>query len=142
MAKVVALDSGPLGMLAHPRPNREIAIWFQQLLASGTVVILPEIVDYEVRRGLLLANLTESIERLDRLKEVLTYLPLTTQAMLKAAEFWANARKSGRPTADPKALDGDVILAAQAEHAGAIVATENVGHLSLFVEAENWRNIC
>jgi len=35
----------------------------------------------------------------------------------------------------PKALDADVILAAQALQIGGFVATENVGHLSLFVEA-------
>jgi hypothetical protein len=33
--------------------------------------------------------------------------------MLKAAEFWAQARKMGKPGADNAALDGDVILAAQ-----------------------------
>jgi len=57
--------------------------------------------------------------------------------MLKAAEFWADARKRGRPTADPKELDGDVIVAAQAIEAGAIVATENVGHLARYVTARH-----
>ena len=33
--------------------------------------------------------------------------------MMKAAEFWASARKSGIPAADQKALDADIILAAQ-----------------------------
>lgn len=61
--------------------------------------------------------------------------------MLKAAELWADARKRGKPTADPKELDGDVILAAQALQANAVVATENVGHLSLFVEARHWKDI-
>jgi hypothetical protein len=32
-----------------------------------------------------------------------------------------------------------VILAAQAERVDAIVVTENVGHLSLFVDARDWR---
>jgi len=38
-------------------------------------------------------------------------------------------------------LDCDVILAAQALTENGIVATENVGHLSLFVEAKDWRDI-
>jgi len=66
--------------------------------------------------------------------------------MLKAAEFWAEARKRGRPTADGKALDGDVILAAQAESVTrggdqGVVATTNVQHLGLFVEARLWTQI-
>ena len=141
MIRPVILDSGPLGRIAHPRPNREIAEWFSGLLTSGAVVLLSEIADYEVRRNLLLEDLTASVERLDQLKQTLTYMPLTTQVMLRAAALWAIARKQGQPTADPKALDADVILAAQAEQAGAVVATENIGHLSRFVDARNWREV-
>jgi predicted nucleic acid-binding protein len=108
--------------------------------------MLPEIADYEVRRELLRANKLMGIQRLDELKAILTYRPLTTETMLKAAEFWAEARRRGRPTADPKALDGDVILAAQAvlvadEGNEVIVATTNVEHLSQFVDAREWRVI-
>ncbi|MEG4573384.1 hypothetical protein QUA56_11920 [Microcoleus sp. N3A4] len=50
------------------------------------------------------------------------------------------------PTADPKELDRDVILAAQcllvAEGGEEVViATTNVGHLSRFVDAREWRDI-
>jgi predicted nucleic acid-binding protein len=137
----VILDSGPLGRIAHPRPNPEIAEWLSGLLTSGVVVLLSEITDYEVRRNLLLEGLTRSVERLDQLKETLPYMPLTTQVMLRAAALWADARRRGQPTADLRELDGDVILAAQAEQAGAIVATENIGHLSRFVDARDWRDI-
>jgi hypothetical protein len=66
--------------------------------------------------------------------------------MLQAAEFWAEARLTGRPTADPKELDGDVILAAQAHRlalAGdeVVVATTNVAHLARFVPARKWDEI-
>ena len=135
------LDSGPLGKIAHPRPNPEIVEWLNQLLDANATIVIPEITDYEVRRSLLLSGLTKSVARLDQLKHVLVYRPITTSVMLKAAELWADARKRGKPTADLKELDGDVILAAQALQVNAIVATENVGHLSLFVEAKHWKDI-
>jgi len=72
------------------------------------------------------------------------YLPLTTAAMRQAAAFWAEARNARRQTADDKALDGDVILAAQAVTLpvpGAVIATTNVGHLGRYAPAEVWRNI-
>jgi hypothetical protein len=60
--------------------------------------------------------------------------------------MWAQVRQQGKPTADDKALDGDVILAAQAilissEEYPVIVATSNPKHLSLFVDARDWQNI-
>ena len=66
--------------------------------------------------------------------------------MLKASQLWAEARNRGKLTANPEALDGDVILAAQAllvAEAGneVIVATTNVKHLSQFVDAREWHKI-
>lgn len=141
MARPVMLDSGPLGKLAHPRPNPEIVAWVRRLRAGGVSIVLPEIADCEVRRSLLLEDLSRSLARLDQLKQTLVYAPITTDVMLKAAELWADARKRGKPTADPKELDGDAVLAAQALELEAVVATENVGHLSLFVEAKDWREL-
>ena len=74
------------------------------------------------------------------------YLPITTAAMRQAAEFWAQARQRGEPTAPDLALDAYVILAAQALVAGAsagnvVVATTNVAHLTRFVAAETWDQI-
>jgi len=144
MKKIVLLDASPLGRISNPSAtpaNLECYNWMESLLMSGCQIIVPEIADYEVRRELLRAGKTRGLARLDLLKNTLDYLPLTTDVMLKAAELWAQARNQGTPTADTKALDCDVILAAQTLAAGGIVATENVGHLSLFVEAKDWRDI-
>ena len=106
--------------------------------------MVPEIADYEVRRELLRARRAEGVARLDALIKQVEYLALTTLAMRQAALFWAEARQQGRPTAPDPALDGDVILAAQAAtlgRAGVIVATTNVRHLSRFVPAELWPDI-
>jgi predicted nucleic acid-binding protein len=136
----IALDASPLGRLVHPRLNTDILAWVDEALDAGIAIYLPEIIDYEVRRGLLAAGMTRSVQRLDEFKQALDYLPLTTPVMLEAADLWAQARRRGQGAADPKALDGDVILAAQARHIGATVVTENVGHLSRFVKAYDWRH--
>jgi predicted nucleic acid-binding protein len=124
----------------------ECAEWLEQILAQGVEVIVPEIADYEVRRELLRAHRTRGLRRLDQAKRALTYLPLTTAVMMQAAEFWALARNQGRPTADNQALDADMILSAQfaAVRSGdeeKVIATTNVGHLSLFASARLWRDI-
>ena len=144
------LDTGLLGMVTNPKTSsaicQECKLWLDDLPLKGYEVMLPEIADYELRRELLRVGKVAGIRRLDQLKAAITYRPITTEVMLKAAELWAEARKRGRPTADPKALDGDVILAAQAtlvvdEGNEVIVATTNVGHLSQFVDAREWRLI-
>lgn len=144
MNEIVLLDAGPLGMISNPSANPfnlECYNWIESLITSGVRVIVPEIADYEVRRELLRAGKTHGLARLDLLNSTLDYSPITTDVMLEAAELWAQARRMGKPTADAKALDCDVILAAQALAEDGIVATENVGHLSLFVEARDWRDI-
>jgi predicted nucleic acid-binding protein len=142
---IVLLDTGPLGILVHPRISQECQDWLEHILLKGYRVVLPEIADYELRRELLRLDNLVRIKRLDRLKQRLEYLPLTTDIMLQAAELWAKARQTGKPTADPHALDGDVILAAQAMSIETtdqiIIATTNVRHLSLFVNAREWSDI-
>ncbi len=149
MSMVILLDAGPLGLITNPRASqetRECNLWLESLILKRIQVKIPEIADYEVRRELLRADKFKGIERLDALKRYLDYVPLTTQTMLTAAQFWAQVRKQGMSTADDKALDGDVILAAQAamiqdEGNEVIIATTNVGHLSRLGNAKEWRNI-
>lgn len=141
------LDAGPLGLVTHPNAatkNKQAAQWLRGLLEADVAVLVPEIADYELRRELLRAGKAKSVTVLDRYKASLGYVPLTTQAMLQAAQFWATARQQGKPTAPDLALDADVILAAQAEvlRSGGdevVVATTNVGHLSRFVPAKAWQ---
>jgi predicted nucleic acid-binding protein len=116
------------------------------LLAKGDDVTIPEIADYEVRRELLRADKLRGIERLDALALRLGIVPLTRAVMLKAAEFWAEARKRGRPTANALALDGDMILAAQAvllaeDGAEVLIATTNIDHLARFAPTARWQDI-
>jgi predicted nucleic acid-binding protein len=146
MSAAVLLDSGPLGVLCNPNNTRQpVAIrqWLADLLTAGRRVILPEIADYEVRREFVRANMVQSLTMLDSLANQVQYLPLSTPVMRLAAQLWAQARNTGQQTAADPALDGDVILAAQAQSLGVpvVVATDNPAHLSRFVQTETWQNI-
>lgn len=147
MSLVVILDSGPLGLASNPRQSANSMAcrqWLRDLAANSVRVIIPEIADYEVRRELIRARKSRGLAHLDLLVNHLEYLPISTAAMHRAAKFWAQARQSGTPTAPDPALDGDVILAAQAATLGeplAVVATTNTQHVSRFVVADQWRNI-
>jgi predicted nucleic acid-binding protein len=149
MSRLILLDSGPLGMATNPKAKGvplECQQWLRSLLQKGEKIIIPEIADYEVRRELIRAGLLQSLRRLDNLKQTLEYVPIQTETMLLAANLWAEVRQAGQPTADPKALDGDVILAAQAhllanDTTDVVIATTNVAHLSRFVTALDWQAI-
>jgi predicted nucleic acid-binding protein len=149
MSRLILLDSGPLGMVTNPKAKGiplDCQLWLKSLFRRGERVAIPEIADYEVRRELLRAGLLQSVRRLDNLKQTLECIPIQTDTMLLAVSIGAEARQTGQPTADPKALDGDVILSAQArllcdETTQVIVATTNVAHLSRFITALDWQAI-
>jgi predicted nucleic acid-binding protein len=106
-------------------------------------VIVPAIVYYELKRELLRAKKTFGVARLDAFIAASAgrYLPLSDEALRLAADLWARSRQEGQPTADPKALDIDVIIAAQALSLAAAsdvtVATTNPKHLAQFIPEKN-----
>jgi predicted nucleic acid-binding protein len=150
VARIIVLDSGPLGDACRKRGKldvEDLTSWRIRAKANGAIIAIPEIADYEVRRGLLLSGAQQGIERLDDLrKELGFYIPISTASMRRAAELWADARRKGYATADDKEIDADVILAAQALlFAGLrdslVAATYNARHLSRYVDAHHWEEI-
>ncbi len=155
---IVVLDSGVLGLLARSiRDNSEMEDsevfqcneWLYELLAKSIYVVTSEISDYEVRRELIRIK-SEGLQKLDNLRNEIDFLPLTTEVMKKAAEFWAEARQNNIPTADDKNIDADMIISAQwnilcqeAPGRAIYVATTNIKHLKIFVGefAQNWQDI-
>ena len=145
MANDYLLDTGPLGLLAHDRPAQRIPIqnWVTQELSAGGNVYISEVADYEVRRELTrlirAGQLPASrLQRLDQLKSLCYYLPVSTASWQRAAEFWADARSQGLPTAGPASLDPDVLIAAQAQEVSATVVTNNPGHIGRWVPVLVW----
>src|SRR5476651_692613 len=111
MATIYLLDTGPLGLLTHDRSVRRIPIqtWLVQEMTAGATVYVSEVADFEVRREL--ARLIRAgqlpasrLNRLDQLANHCLYLPVSTAMWRRAADFWADARQQGLPTASPAAL--------------------------------------
>ena len=161
MPRVVYLDTGPLGLACHPRPNNdrasgEFQVWLRKAVEKRIRIIIPATADYELRRELIRSGSRDSIAKLDRIESGqhpgfpgMVYLPLTDSALKRAASLWAKARKQGYATAGEQALDGDVLIAAQVlEDAGTasrfVVATGNVKDLAWYVgsrRAKVWTEV-
>lgn len=148
--RAVFLDTYPLSLVTHPREKSAegdaCQHWLENLVRHGVEVYIPEIADYELRREMVRRENIGNLRRLDRLNAQARYLPITTEAMRLASELWAQARNMGQPTASDHALDGDVILVAQALTTGILrsdfsVATSNPAHLGRFVPASVWQDI-
>lgn len=153
MSHIIVLDSGPLGALtntlATPHSNA-VKAWVTARAADGDTIVIPDIADYEVRRELIRAGLTLSIEKLDLLRELMRIVPINSTQMREAATLWGQARNQGKPAAVDHAMDGDMILVAQARAAehlfpylgnSVIIATTNPKHLDTFVDARLWSDI-
>jgi len=112
-------------------------------MMAGSRVFISEVADFEVRRELTrlirAGQLPATrLDRLDDLGKMFNYLPVSTAMWRRAAEFWADARQVGLPSAGALALDADVLIAAQAVEIGATVVTGNVGHLGRWVAVHSW----
>jgi hypothetical protein len=150
--RVIVLDSAPLGALANPvktKTSLAAQAWLRARVASGDIVVIPEIADYEVRRELLRAGFHLSVKQLDSLRVFLNVIPIDGRQLLEAAGLWAEARNLGRPAEPDIGLDADMILVAQSRAAAAfygnenntIIATTNPRHLELFADARVWNDI-
>jgi hypothetical protein len=148
---IVALDASPLSLLTHRKGVHEAEAcraWAVSLVSAGATIVIRAIADYEVRREMIRAGKTSSIKRLDELRSRagVRYLPMTDQALGRAASLWAQVRNAGLPTASPAELDCDVVLVAILQTSDLpqdhiIIATSNVGHLTRFAKAERWHAI-
>ena len=119
MMRMIFLDAGPLGLITNPkRPDLTVNAlqWAASHIRAGNRIMVPSIADYEVRRELIRLGKTAGIASLDAWNSAPSdrYVPFTDAALRLASTLWAQSRSAGAVTADPKELDCDVLIAAQA----------------------------
>lgn len=115
------MDSGPLNEIIKPQPSTDVIRWLRFIDKNRIAVRVPEIIDYELRREIVLQYLvgkndsSKSINRLNKYRKTERFIPINPSVTLTdACEIWAELRYIGQGTSDVKNIDVDVILAAQA----------------------------
>lgn len=156
MPRVIVLDTFPLSSAAKREPDLGVTPtrldvcqqWIKDCIAGGNSIVAPAISYYETLRELERLGAVSQIARLRAFCHAVPfrYISLADAHLDLASQLWGRARNAGTPTSGVEALDGDVILAAQAlslglSSTGYIVATTNVKHLSRFVPCDEWTNI-
>lgn len=163
---IVILDTGIIGIITNPNNSPETIEcenWLYGLFSRGARIISSDICDYEIRRGLelacininnkspyisLLANKRGGIEKLDELRNILEFLPVSFSLLERASYLWGKSRSISQPLSSNSVLDVDIILCAQweilsEENPGReiIIATKNVRDLGRYANADIFENI-
>ena len=104
----------------------------------GHVFIIPAVVYYEIRRGLLAVNATKQMHGFERLCEIFYIEEMTIEAWEKAAQIWAALKTSGNTLGRD---DGDVFIAAQCIVNGYTLVTDNANDFERIdgLKYINWR---
>ena len=71
----LVLDTSVAGYLCHPRRHAEVKLWFRGVVGLRRhELVLPEVVDFELRRELLRLGSTAGLRLLDALPTEVLYL--------------------------------------------------------------------
>lgn len=106
MRWVILLDAGPWGLVTHRRgiPAAEACRqWIGRCVMHGTLVLVPAIAYYEMRRELERVRYATGLARLEAFRTAVPgrYLPLADTALRLGCRLWVQARQAGTPTAAP-----------------------------------------
>lgn len=127
------LDTNVISDMIASQPTviRRVA----ERLAAGDPLGLCRPVHYEILRGLFWRNAPGKLRAYTRrVIPIMTWTELTDPDWEEAARLWADARRRGRQLGDP-----DLLLAALARRAGAILVSSDSDFDAFSVPRENWR---
>lgn len=142
----VLLDSPLLSAVSNPSnrvENVQCRSWVKRLINNDIAIVVPAVIDYELRRTLIQGGQKAGLTNLDRLQDMgLQYLEMSQEMWEKAAQLWAWARNTRQSTAHEHKIDIDCLLGAQAvmlaqltgEHT--VVATKNVKDIARYTPAK------
>jgi len=130
---VYALDSNIISF--YLRGNVAIIENIEKAISENHNIVIPPIVYYEVKRGLLLIDATKQIKKLENLCELFPVGKLGDYLLEEAIKIYVQERKAKR-----NIEDSDIFIAAFCLHNNYILVTDNIKHFQNItnLQSVNW----
>jgi tRNA(fMet)-specific endonuclease VapC len=131
--KQYALDTNTISYLL--KNNQNVATRLQAASAAGHRLIIPLMVYYEIKRGLLAVNATRKLQDFEQFCEAIGVGELSFDVMDKASHIYAHLQNAGRLVDD-----GDIIIGAFCIAKNYVLVTNNTRHFQNMsgIQTENW----
>ena len=120
---VYALDSNIISF--YLMGNAVVIENIEKAISDGYNIVIPPIVYYEVKRGLMLINAVKQIKKFEILCELFPVGELGDYLLEEAIAIYIQERKAGRNTED-----ADIFIATFCIHNKYILVTDNVKHFN------------
>jgi len=135
---IYALDSNIISAIL--KNDIDTIVRYRQI-KQGNEFVIPPIVFYEIRRGLLAKDMFKRLRNFEEFCRDIEIGKFNIQVWLKAAEIYATLSKQGKPIGTN--FDGDVFIAAYCIINGYTLITNNKSHFGRIdgLKFENWNFI-
>jgi predicted nucleic acid-binding protein len=118
---VYALDSNIISF--YLRGNAAVIANIEKAISDGNNIVIPPLVYYEVKRGLMLINATKQMQKFEILCELFPVGELGNYLLEESINIYVQERKAGRNTED-----ADIFIAIFCIHNNYILVTDNIKH--------------
>jgi len=132
---VFALDSNIISF--YLKGNISVIENIENAINENHTIVIPPIVYYEVKRGLLLIDATKQMKKLETLCNLFPVGELGDYLLEKAITIYVQERKAKRNTED-----ADIFIAAFCIHHDYILVTDNIKHFQNITDLHtvNWKS--
>ena len=130
---VYALDSNIISF--YLRGNTAVIENIEKAISEDHSIVIPPVVYYEVKRGLILIDAKKQLAKLENLCNLFPVGELGDYLLEKAINIYVQERKAKRNTED-----ADIFIAAFCIHNDYILVTNNMKHFQNIIglQSVNW----
>jgi predicted nucleic acid-binding protein len=130
---VYALDTNIISF--YLRGNAIVIANVEKAINDGNSIVIPPLVYYEVKRGLMLINATKKLEEFEVFCELFPVGELSNYLLEESIKIYVQERKAGR-----NIEDADIFIATFCIHNNYILITDNLKHFKNInnLNAINW----